>query len=146
MMVIAKICGEDTPPGMAEWGKHRGSPFKAWLKLERETMPHHSTYRRICETMLDVEVLAEILSVLFSEKRSFGQQVLVSMDGKVLRRTLDDEQKGTNLLAASLPGEGMALMEMAIDGKGSGIPGAAQLWFEPDPNPSARKRQFAQGF
>ncbi|MDX9993642.1 MAG: ISAs1 family transposase [Anaerolineales bacterium] len=127
MMVMAKICGEDTPSGIADWVKHRSSQFKAWLKLERETMPHHSTYRRICETILDVEALERIVSALLSEKRYFGKQVLLSMDGKVLRGTLDDEQKGTYLLAAYLPTEGIVLMEVAIDGKGSEIPGAPHL-------------------
>ncbi len=127
MMVIAKICGEDTPSGIADWVKHRGLQFKSWLKLERETMPHHSTYRRICETILDVESLEKIVSTLLSEKRYFGKQVLLSMDGKVLRGTLDDEQKGTYLLAAYMPAVGIVLMEVAIDGKGNEIPGAAQL-------------------
>jgi len=127
MMVMAKICGEDTPSGIADWVKHRGSQFKTWLKLERETMPHHSTYRRVCETVLDVEALEEIVSTFLNEKRSFGKQVLVSIDGKVLRGTLDDEQNGTYLLAAYLPAEGIVLMEVAIDGKGSEIPAAPQL-------------------
>ena len=127
MMVIAKICGEDTPSGIADWVKHRSSQFKAWLKLERETMPHHSTYRRICETILDIDALEKIVSTLLSEKRYFGKQVLLSMDGKVLRGTLDDNQKGTYLLAAYLPAEGIVLIEVAIEGKGSEIPGAPQL-------------------
>ncbi len=127
MMVMAKICGEDTPSGIADWVKHRGSQFKTWWKLERERMPHHSAYRRVCETVLDVEALEEIVSTFLNEKRSFGEQVLVSIDGKVLRGTLDDEQNGTYLLAAYLPAEGIVLMEVAIDGKGSEIPAAPQL-------------------
>ena len=53
-----------------------------------------------------------------SGKRFFGKQVLVSIDGKVLRGTLDDHQNGTYLLAAYLPGEGIVLMEVAFAGKG----------------------------
>jgi predicted transposase YbfD/YdcC len=62
-----------------------------------------------------------------SGKKFFGKQVLVAMDGKVLRGTLDDAQKGTYLLAAYLPQEGLVLMEIAIAGKGSEIPFAPQL-------------------
>jgi predicted transposase YbfD/YdcC len=41
-----------------------------------------------------------------------------------LRGTLDDQQNGTYLLAAYLPREGIVLMEVAIEGKGSEIPAA----------------------
>lgn len=127
MMVLAKLCGEDTPSGIAEWVKHRGGQMKKWLKIEREAMPHHSTYRRICEKILDVDMLEKIVSEHLSEKKCFGRQVLLSMDGKVLRGTLDQDQKGTYLLATYLPKEGIVLMEVAIEGKGSEIPAAPQL-------------------
>ena len=44
MMVLAKICGEDTPSGIADWVQHRSEQMIEMLKLERRTMPHHSTY------------------------------------------------------------------------------------------------------
>lgn len=44
--------------------------------------------------------------------------MLVSIDGKVLRGTLDTEQRGSYLLAAYLPSEGIVLMEVAFAGKG----------------------------
>jgi hypothetical protein len=62
-----------------------------------------------------------------SGKKFFGRQVLLAMDGKVLRGTLDDQQKGTYLLAAYLPREGLILMEIALEGKGSEIPGAPKV-------------------
>ena len=127
MMVLAKICGEDTPSGIADWVKHRGEQIKEWLNLERESMPHHSTYRRIAETIIDIGKLEQIVSELWSDKKYFGKQVLLSMDGKVLRGSLDDKQNGTYLLAAYLPAEGIVLMEVAIAGKGSEIPAAPQL-------------------
>lgn len=127
MMVLAKICGEDTPSGIADWVKHRGEQIREWLKLKRERMPHHSTYRRIAESVIDVESLEQIVSELWSDKKYFGKQVLLSMDGKVLRGSLDEKQAGTYLLAAYLPSSGLVLMEVAISGKGSEIPAAPQL-------------------
>jgi hypothetical protein len=53
MMLMAKICGEDTPSGIAEWVKHRSEQMVSWLKLKRKSMPHHSTYRRILVTVVD---------------------------------------------------------------------------------------------
>jgi len=127
MMLMAKICGEDTPSGIAEWVKHRSEQMVSWLKLKRKSMPHHSTYRRILEKVVDVDELEEIARAVMSEKKYFGKQVLVAIDGKVLRGTLDDAQKGTYLLAAYLPKEGIVLMEVAIAGKGSEIPAAPKL-------------------
>ena len=127
MMVIAKLCGEDTPSGIADWVRHRAEQFVEILKLKRKTMPHHSTYRRISEDVIDIEELEEVVSSVLSGRKYYGKQVLLSMDGKVLRGTLDDAQNGTYLLAAYLPTEGVVLMEIAIAGKGSEIPGAAKL-------------------
>jgi len=45
----------------------------------------------------------------------------------VLRGTLDEHQNGTYLLAAYLPSEGVVLMEVAMEGRGSELPAAPQL-------------------
>lgn len=127
MMVMAKLCGEDTPSGMADWVKHRAEQLIEMLKLKRKTMPHHSTYRRISEEVIDLEELEGVVSKVLSEKKYFGKQVLLCIDGKVLRGTLDEAQNGTYLLAAYLPIEGIVLLEIAIEGKGYEIPGAAKL-------------------
>ena len=127
MMVLAKICGEDTPSGIADWVQHRSGQIIEMLKLKRKTMPHHSTYRRIAQDVIDVEELEQVVSATLSEKKYFGTQVLLSIDGKVLRGTLDETQNGTYLLAAYLPSEGIVLMEVALEGKGGEIPGAVKL-------------------
>jgi predicted transposase YbfD/YdcC len=81
-------------------------------------MPHDSTYRRILGKVVDVEELERVSSEYLSGKKFFGKQILVAIDGKVLRGTLDDQQKGTYLLAAYLPKEGIVLTEVAFEGKG----------------------------
>jgi len=118
LVVLAKICGEDQPSGIAEWAKHRAGMLVEELRLKRKEMPHHSTYRRILGDVVCVEELERVNQAFLSGKRYFGRQVLVSIDGKVLRGTLDAQQRGTYLLAAYLPQEGIVLMEVAIAGKG----------------------------
>jgi len=125
--MLAKICGENTPYGMAEWAKHRVGTLVDLFQLKRGKMPHDSTYRRILGKVVDVEELERLSSQYLSGKKFFGRQVLLAMDGKVLRGTLDDQQKGTYLLAAYLPREGLVLMEIALEGKGSEIPGAPKV-------------------
>lgn len=127
MMVLAKMCGEDTPSGMADWVQHRSEQMIEMLKLKRKTMPHHSTYRCITGDVVDGEELEQVVSAVLSEKRFFGKQVLLTIDGKVLRGTLDETQNGTYLLAAYLLREGIVLMEVALEGKGNEIPGAVKL-------------------
>lgn len=127
LIVLAKICGEDRPSGIADWAKHRTDVLVELLKLKRKTMPHHSTYRRILADVVCVEEVEHIHQSFLSGKKSFGKQVLISIDGKVLRGTLEDGQNGTYLLAAYLPAEGIVLMEVAIEGKGSEIPAAPKV-------------------
>ena len=127
MMVMAKLCGEDTPSGIADWVKHRGEQFGDYLKLKHKRMPHHSTYRRIEADVVDPQDLEQVVSLVLAGRKYFGKQVLLCIDGKVLRGTLDEAQDGTYLLAAYLPDEGLVLMEVELAGKGCEIPGATKL-------------------
>jgi hypothetical protein len=127
MMVMAKVCGEDTPSGIADWVKYRGEQFVELLKLKRKSLPHHSTYRWIEAKVVDPEELEEMVSHVLAGRKFFGKQVLLAIDGKVLRGTLDEAQHGRYLLAAYLPQEGLVLMQVALENKGSEILGAPQL-------------------
>ena len=127
MMVMAKLCGEDTPSGIAEWVNHRGEQFVDFLKLKHKNMPHHSTYRRIEADVVDPQELEQSVSRVLTGRKFFGKQVMLSIDGKVLRGTLDEAQAGTYLLAAYLPHEGLVLTEVELEGKGCEIPGAVKL-------------------
>jgi predicted transposase YbfD/YdcC len=127
IIMLAKTCGENHPSGIAEWAKHRNGMLVDLLRLKRKKMPHDSTYRRILADVVDVEELERVSSAYLSGKKYFGKQVLVAIDGKVLRGTLDDHQNGTYLLAAYLPSQGIVLMEVALEGKGSEISGALKV-------------------
>lgn len=47
LVVMAKLSGEDTPFGIAEWAKHRQEELVKLLCLSRASLPSHHTYRRI---------------------------------------------------------------------------------------------------
>ena len=127
LIVLAKVCGEDKPSGMADWAKQRLEWLCEMLKLERKTMPHRSSYERILDGVVSWEELEQLVSRVLSGKRYFGKQVLVAIDGKVLRGTLDENQAGVYLLAAYLPEEGIVLMEVAVKGKGRELEAAPQV-------------------
>ena len=127
LIVMAKMSGEDQPSGIAEWAKFRADDIAEMLKLKRKTMPHHSTYRRIMADVIKAEEMELVVSDFLTGKQYFGKQVMVSMDGKVLRGTLNDAQEGVYLLAAYLPAQGLVLMEVTVEGKGKEIPAALKL-------------------
>lgn len=127
LIVLAKVCGEDKPSGIAEWVKHRMEWLCEALQLAWKRMPHRSSYERIMEQVVNWEELEQLVSRVVSGRRHFGKQVLVAIDGKVLRGTLNEKQEGVYLLGAYLPGEGIVLMEVAIKGKGQEIEAAPQV-------------------
>lgn len=112
---LAKLCGEDKPGGIAEWVKLRGKWIVQLLGLKRKSMPHHNTYRRILADAIDEQEFEELARQQHRYTGQAGYQVVVAMDGKVVRGTIASEtEKGLFLLAAFLPGEGVALAQIAI--------------------------------
>ena len=73
MIMLAKICGQDTPSGIADWVKHRAEQFIEVLKLKRKSMPHHSTYR--------LKMIKKVLGIYFYASLSWVR-VLRIPDGE----------------------------------------------------------------
>lgn len=114
-MFLAKLCGEDKPSGIAEWVALRGSWIAQILGLKRKSMPSHHTYRRILTDILDAEEFEALAREHHRHCGEAGYQVVVSMDGKKLRGTIDlDARAGLCLLAVFLPGEGITLAQIAL--------------------------------
>jgi predicted transposase YbfD/YdcC len=128
LIVLAKLSGEDKPSGIADWAQFRTEELCDLLGLARKQMPHHSTYRRILGSVIDAQELDELIGDHLTKGKHLGQQeVMLSMDGKVLRGSLNDEREGTALLAAYLPEEGVVLLQVEIEGQGKEIPAALKL-------------------
>ena len=127
LVVLGKLCGEDRPSGIAEWAAHRARLLVEALELGRESMPHHSTYRRIFEEVIDANELDEMVGAYLASNQKVGRQVVLAIDGKVLRGSVADDQKGMHLLAAYLPHEGIVLMQMPVDSHENEIPVAPKL-------------------
>jgi predicted transposase YbfD/YdcC len=118
LFILAKLCGENKVYGIADWVQLRSAYLipALDLKLKRQRLPHHSTYRRI----LTEEVSADDLEMLFSEYLAQlprrGQEMVIVIDGKTVRGTITLEDSfGLHLLAAYLPGEGIVLMQMEVE-------------------------------
>lgn len=127
-MFLAKLCGEDKPSGIAEWVALRGKWMASVLGLKRKRMPSHHTYRRTLADVVDEDEFEKLAREHFRYSGETGYQVVISMDGKVLRGTIDTEAtEGLCLLAVYLPGEGVTLAQVAIESKENEISAAPTL-------------------
>lgn len=127
-MFLAKLCGEDKPSGIAEWVALRGEWIARVLGLKRTSMPSHHTYRRILADIIDEQEFEELVRKHHQHCGEAGYQVVVAIDGKVVCGTIDrDLMDGLWLLAAYLPGEGVTLAQIAMEGGQSEVSAAPTL-------------------
>jgi len=127
-MFLAKLCGEDKPSGIAEWVALRGKWIAQVLGLKRKSMPRHHTYRRTLADNIEVQEFEALYREYHRYCGEAGYLVVVGMDGKLFRGTIDLEASdGLCLLALFLPGEGVTLAQMAIESKKNEISAAPTL-------------------
>ena len=127
-VVLAKLAGEDRLTGISEWVWHRKEALAKALGLRRCQTPHRTTYSRIFGEMVDVEEFEEAMGGFFASVPADGQLVQVTIDGKALRGSIPAGQtQGVHLMAAYLPGEGVVLAQVEVDGKENEIKAAPRL-------------------
>ena len=128
VMFLAKLCGEDKPSGIAEWVKLRAGMIVSALGLKRKEMPSHHTYRRILADVVDADEFEKLARAHHRRYGESGYHVVISMDGKVVRGTIDMEPSdGLCLLAVFLPGEGVTLAQIAVASEQNEITAAPLL-------------------
>ena len=128
LLTLAKLCGQDTPRAIAHWVRLRKRHLVKLIGLPRHSVPHQNTYRRITEQVVDPEQLERTVKEFFGDLPKAGRSVLISIDGKVMRGTISAEKpKGTYLLAAYLPEEGIVLMQVEAGSKENEITMAPKL-------------------
>jgi predicted transposase YbfD/YdcC len=116
LAIMAKLCGQDKPYGIAEWAQNREVYLVETLKLKWRKMPHHTTYRRLLEDIGEGDEFDLLIKEFLSQQPEAGQEVVIAIDGKTLRGTItSDDPFGLHLLAAYLPGEGIVLMQMVVE-------------------------------
>jgi predicted transposase YbfD/YdcC len=82
VVLMAKLCGEDKPMGIADWAKNRQAELIKLLGLERQSLPNHNTYRRIlAHAMYEDEI--ERLVGEYNQEGEHGD--VYAMDGKAIR-------------------------------------------------------------
>ena len=91
-------------------------------------MPSHHTYRRTLAEHVSEKEFEALAREHQRQSGKAGYQVVVAMDGKVVRGTIDlDVSDGLCLLALFLPGEGITLAQLAIEAGQSEVSAAPTL-------------------
>jgi predicted transposase YbfD/YdcC len=114
LIILAKLCGQDTPYGIADWAKHRDEWLCEALSLNYACLPHHSTYRRILALYgSELEGVIELFLAQLVEKKTYR---LITLDGKTSRGTItSDDPFGLHLLTAYFPEIGIALKHLPVE-------------------------------
>lgn len=119
LIILARLAGEDTPKGVAEWLKLRQKQVIAAFKTGRDSVPAYNTIRRTLADTIKEEEVQNVFRLFLYRQYGGHQSILVSLDGKTLRGTIPKGMsKGVHILAAYLPEEGITLFQVAVgDGK-----------------------------
>lgn len=125
---LAKMGLADTPSAIADWVKARHEQMMDLLGLEYPNMPHHSTYRRVFETIIDEERF-EQLARDYQQRSAGGKEgAVLAVDGKRERGTLPPgESQGEALLAVYDPDQHEVIAQGRIVGAEGEIPAAQQV-------------------
>lgn len=91
IVVLAKLCGEDKPLGIAEWAQHRQEELVQLLNLSWVRMPSHHTYRRILAHQVYVEEVERLVGK-YNQPGKHGE--VYAMDGKARRGMRKKDEEG----------------------------------------------------
>lgn len=128
VMVLAKLCGEDHPYGIAQWAQAWAPALSGWLALRRPRLPGHNTYRRVLREAVSPQELTATIRRFLMPNEAKPADWLICIDGKTLRGTIaSGDNQGVHLLAAYMPHEGIVLMQVAVDRKENELVAAPRL-------------------
>jgi hypothetical protein len=128
LILLAKLCGENTPSGIADWVTYRMDALVGMKLLPKHRAPCHMTYRRVLQRIVSPDELERLLSEYHQSCLKRGTELVFSLDGKTVRGTIPSgETRGTHLLSLYVPGQGLVLVEAKVDQKENEIMMAPEI-------------------
>jgi predicted transposase YbfD/YdcC len=127
LLVLAKLCGADTPQAIAEWVGHRADWLRRALGPGWKRMPHPATWRRV---LARATILPEFEHLAGQYLASLGPDEArsLNLDGKALRGTIPAGQShGCRLLAVQQAGANAVLAQTALAARENEISAAKRL-------------------
>jgi predicted transposase YbfD/YdcC len=118
LMVIAKLCGQDTPEAMADWAHQRRAGLVEMLKLKHRTMPHAATFGRVLRKAIQPEALEREMQSYFAQQAAVRGAQQYCLDGKQIRGTeLVAGEGNVYLLGVFVPDAGVMLAQVELASK-----------------------------
>jgi predicted transposase YbfD/YdcC len=115
IILMAKLCGANTPMDIAEWGENQKEEIHKLLKIKRPEMPTHSTYRRILAHKVYVQEIERMVGEYNEQGKQGG---VYAMDGKTIRGMRIQEAVGTEYFLSIYDVEqGKTLSQVAVGRK-----------------------------
>jgi predicted transposase YbfD/YdcC len=115
VILLAKLCGEDKPTAIAEWGKNHQAELLDLLKWKKPKMPNESTYRRVMAYKIYVDEIEE-LARKYNQQGEQGK--IYALDGKALRGTRKKDEAGAEYLLSVYDVEqGKTMSQVAVGRK-----------------------------
>ncbi len=115
LMMVAKLSGEDTPEGMADWAKQREAGLVTLLGLKRPHTPHASTYGRVLRQWIQPAQFEQVMHDYFAQQPEVSAARQICVDGKQIRGTsLQAEEGNVYLLGAYVPDAGVMLIQVEL--------------------------------
>jgi predicted transposase YbfD/YdcC len=114
LVLLAKLSGEDTPLGIAEWAQHRQEELVKLLCLSRARMPSHHTIRRI---MAQVVYQEEIERLVGEYNRRGAHGEVYALDGKAPRGMRPKDEAGSEYLLSVYDVEQAKVMSQVAVGR-----------------------------
>lgn len=128
LILLAKLCGENTPTGIADWVTYRIDELAAMKLLPKKKAPCHMTYRRVLQLIVSPDELERLMGEYHQSCLNTGTELVFCLDGKTVKGTIPTgETRGTHLLSLYVPGQGLVLMEAKVDQKENEIVVAPEI-------------------
>ena len=123
--ICTLLCGGEGFGDMEDFGHAKHDWFKTFLGL-RNGIPSHDTFNRVFAAMDPKEFLDCFLRWTQSLRRAVGREI-VALDGKALRRALNQKESPKYMVSAWAEQNGLVLGQLKVDDKSNEITAVPQL-------------------
>ncbi len=114
IIVLAKMCGEDTPSAIADWAKNHQEQIIKLLQLQRPKLPHCNTYRRIMAHVVYEEEIARLVGE-YNQNGDHGK--VYALDGKAPHGMRKKDEDGSEYLLSLYDVEQAKVMSQVAVGR-----------------------------